>query len=146
MTTATMERTTLTTDQGEKLILVSQHQRALPGEAGSDYKPVTVSEHLRRIGENGKETSYKTNYSWKLGEMGADLVNAMAHVVEIPYQELPTRDWRWTLKQATYVLSHRMRYDRKNKVWYRNSFVWDADVNKCMDKIDRVLARKAAKA
>ena len=144
--TLTLDRKQLELKDGTRLVLVSEHQRALPGEGGSDYKPVNVHEHLRRLTEEGKETAYRTPYTWQPGEMSAALVGAMAEVVQIPRNELPTKSWPWTLKQATYVLSHGMRYDRKKQLWYRNNFVWDADVDKCMAKIDRALARKAVKA
>ena len=132
--------------KGQKLVLVHEHQRALPGEGGSDYKPVNVREHLRQIDDaTGKERAFKTGFAWEPGEMSSALILAMAEVLKIDKMKLPSKNWRWTLKEATYVLSYEMRYDRWRKVWHRGSFCWSADVNECMDKIDRRLAKKAAR-
>ena len=145
--TLTIDRTELQLTDGTQLTLVSEHQRALPGEAGSNYKPVAVREHLRRIDETtGKENSYKTSWKWQRGEISSELIEAMADVVKLPRTSLPTKDWSWTLKQATYVLNKGMRYDRKNNVWYRSVGCWVKSIDECMAKMDRKDAKKAALA
>ncbi|WP_186518907.1 hypothetical protein [Synechococcus sp. PROS-9-1] len=134
-------------NKGWQVVLVREHQRALPGEAGSDYKPINVCEHLREIWSDGHEKRIKVGYKWKSGEMSGDLIEAMNEVLKIRTQELPPKTWQWTLRAATYVLEHGMRYDRRNKVWHRGSFCWAYDVDRCMNMIDkRVLKKQEAAA
>lgn len=114
--TLTIDRTELALADGTRLTLVSEHQRALPGEGGSDYKPVNVSEHLRCIGEDGNEHRYATAWKWEDGQLSPELFEAMAKVVGITNYP---KSFKWTLKTATYVLSHGMRYHKKSRQWYR---------------------------
>ena len=128
------------------LVLVTAHNRALAGEAGSAYKPISVREHLRQVFRDGrKATRVKTGFKWVPGELSAELVEAMAEVTNISSTQLPPKNWAWTLKQAQYVLAHEMRFDRWRQVWHRGSFCWSDNAEECMDKIDKRMAKQAAK-
>ena len=138
--------TLLKSYEDHDLVLVTAHNRAQAGEAGSSYKPISVREHLRHVYRDGrKATRVKTGFKWAPGELSAELVEAMAEVTNIPSSQLPPKNWAWTLKQATYVLNKEMRYDRKRGLWHKGVFTWAFDVENCMKIIDRKEQKADAK-
>lgn len=116
--TATAEQTVLQSTEW-KIVQVQAHMRARPGEAGSDYKPISVREHLRQIWSDGRNVRLK----WRCepSELSAELVETMAEVVKIEPHLLPPKTFPWTLEAATAVLSMGVRFERrgKNSKWYR---------------------------
>ena len=132
------EQQTVVEGTGWKVCLVREHQRARPGEAGSDYKPVNVREHFRQIGDDGSEVRLK--WTCDVEAMSAELVESMAEVINVT--GFP-KNHRWTLKQAQYVLSKGMRYSGR-RWWFPSQWgkpiCVDKDVNETMKMIDRVLA------
>ncbi len=117
MTTATEEQV-IKEEQGWKVVLVHEHQRALPGEGGSDYKPVSVREHLRQVWSDGREQRMKVGFKWKAGEMCSELLEAMAEVQGMR-PNLP-KDHLWTLDQAICVLHHGLELKEQKHFVHKN--------------------------
>ena len=105
MATAT-EETVIKQTEDFMIILVRSHQRALPGEGGSDYKPVNVREHLRQIWSDGKKNRMNMGFKWSPGEMCSELLEAMTEVQGLRVY-LP-KDHLWTLDEAKAILHHRV--------------------------------------
>ena len=65
------------------LTLVSAHQRALAGEAGSDYKPISVREHLRRVFHSGDVERVDPGFKWQPGCFSLELMDEMQQVLKL---------------------------------------------------------------
>ena len=94
------------TCEDHDLILVTAHSRALPGEAGSDFKPIAVREHLRRVFRDGRKAErVKLNFKWAPGCLSPELIDSMAQVTELRIPKTHIKTTTWTLEVANLVLN-----------------------------------------